>query len=100
MRRHFDGVNVGVVFEFVIIELPVRLVWLVQKRTRLLNETWDRCQTFSGKSYILKHEPGGCWTKEKKCLRLISYCLPAACGKCFGSAMRLRVAFGRIGAGG
>jgi hypothetical protein len=25
MRRHFDGVNVGVVFEFVIIELPVRL---------------------------------------------------------------------------
>ena len=33
------------------------------------------CQTFSGKFCILKHEPGGCRTKEKRCLRLIA--LPA-----------------------
>jgi len=31
----------------------------------------------------LKHEPGGCWTKEKRCLRLISHCLPAVYGKCW-----------------
>jgi hypothetical protein len=28
-RRHRDGVNVEVWFEFVIIELPVRLDWLL-----------------------------------------------------------------------
>jgi hypothetical protein len=75
MRRHFDGVNVGVVFEFVIIELPVRLVWLLVngRRDHVCSQSADVCQTFSGKSCILKHEPCGCWTKEKKCLRLISH---------------------------
>ena len=50
----------------------------------------DVCQTFSGKFCILKHEPGGCWTKKKRCLRLISHCLPAVCGKC-GLAKAFRV---------
>jgi hypothetical protein len=32
----------------------------------------------------LKHEPGGCWTKEKRRLRLISHCLPAVAGSALG----------------
>jgi hypothetical protein len=35
IRRHRDGVNVNVEFELVIIELPVRLDWLVVNRRRI-----------------------------------------------------------------
>jgi hypothetical protein len=52
IRRHFDGVNVE--FGFVIIELPVRLIWLLVnvngRRDHACSQSADVCQTFSGKS--------------------------------------------------
>jgi hypothetical protein len=54
IRRHFDDVNVDVGFGFVIIELPVRLVWLLVngRRDHACSQSADVCQTISGKSYF------------------------------------------------
>ena len=112
MRRHFEGVNVGVEFEFVVMEVVGAFGlfdWLVERKPKppVRRQRASVCQTFSAKFYILKHEPGGCRTKKKRCLRLIAppanrvlEVLDFANAFGVGSAMRFRIAFGRIGADG
>jgi hypothetical protein len=80
IRRHLDAVNVGVGFEFLIMEVAGAFGlfdWSVKRKPNPgCRQSGDVCQTFSGKFCILKHEPGGGWTKEKRCLR-INFALPA-----------------------
>ena len=52
--------------------LDYSMVRGTEARTPACRQSAGVCQTFSAKFYILNHEPGGCWTKEKRCLRLMA----------------------------
>jgi hypothetical protein len=110
IRRHLDAVNVGVGFEFAIMEVVGAFGlfdWLVERKPEppLVDKAQGYVKPFLKK--LTSEAPNRRRLDQREEVSAIDFALPpAVCGKCglakafgVGSAMRLRIAFGRISAG-